>query len=127
MNIKITFQSAGTISAMVLSYLSFELSKYINELSLDFSTSLEYGHFSLILITVLIFMFTGFSYADSRHEHEGLNHALYFSLGIVHIFIAPVAFMIAIMKIEFGQYWFAVLLLLVFLIWRKPNKDKNSN
>lgn len=108
-------QTIGTISAIILSMLTISVTNYVKAIDpvYDFtSLTWELYHmltFGLLLFTTFVMQITGGSYFKQRLKHSGLNYFLYFSLFITHTIIAPLAIIIAVMKIELGQFWWVVL------------------
>jgi hypothetical protein len=129
MTAKGIFQTIGTVSSFVLAFITLYITR--NEKDYDVLNLMDvlgqYGHFVLLILTIGFMMFTGFSYYNSRLEHEGITWFLYFCLGIAHAILAPIAFIIAVMKIEFGQYWWAVLVGIVMLIiWGNQQRESQN-
>jgi hypothetical protein len=113
---RITLQTIGTILSLILALISIKVGQN-NHLQGTLSPSRDLLEFSLTISAIILFIVTGFSYYNSRIESEGSGqYLLYIVLGIVHILLAPMAVIIAGMKIDFGQYWWAVLIGLVLLI-----------
>lgn len=126
MGIKSILQTIGTVITIVLIIVTTEVTRYAHNLE-QFSSSLDLTQFILTIATIGFAMVTGFSYFNSRYEHEGLTYILYACLGVAHFILAPIAFVIANMKIEFGQYWWAVLIgIVVLLIGGNGYKDARN-
>jgi hypothetical protein len=114
---RITLQTIGTILSLILALISIKVGQN-NHLQGTLSPSRDLLEFSFTISAIILFIVTGFSYYNSRIESEGIGqYFLYIVLGIVHILLAPMAVIIAGMKIDFGQYWWAVLIGLVLLIF----------
>lgn len=126
MSIKEVIQTLGTIASFVLAFITFKVTRNLLEINLlslsDIFT--QYGQFILMILTVGTMMATGFSYYNSRLEYDGINRFLYLCLALAHNVLAPISFVIAVLKIEFGEYWWATIVVLLILIyWSNQQKE----
>jgi hypothetical protein len=113
---RFTLQTFGTILSLILAFIAIKVGQN-NHVLETLSPLRDLFEFSLTISAIILFIVTGFSYYNSRIESEGSGqYLLYMGLGIVHILLGPMAVIIAGMKIDFGQYWWAVLIGLVLLI-----------
>ncbi|OAH58625.1 hypothetical protein AWH48_16620 [Domibacillus aminovorans] len=115
MIIKGILQTIGTVITIVLGLISFEVLHYTHN-SKEISSPMDLLEFALVIMTVVISILTGRSYLNSRLEYGGIIYFLYACLGFTHLVLAPAAFIIGGMKIDFGQYWWVVLICIIFLL-----------
>src|SRR5690606_39095878 len=108
--LKFAMQISGTIASAILSFIGLRATRIQHEGSSynDFLSS--YWDHSLILIAVVVMVFTGISYWESKNTQEGLHYVLYAALGLTHVILGPLSIVIAGLKIDFGQYWWIVFL-----------------
>lgn len=126
METKGILQTVGTVTSLLLGAVSIAVTQYIHDLE-KVSAPVDLLHISLIITTIVIMFFTGFSYYNSRIEHDGIHYFLYACVGASLIVLAPSAVIIAGMKIEFGQYWWAVLIgIICLLILGNQKKDARN-
>jgi uncharacterized membrane protein YozB (DUF420 family) len=130
MTLKRIIQTLGTVSSFILAFFTLKLTRNMHEIDfLNLSDVFsQYGQFLLIILTIGMLMVTGFSYLNSRFEFDGMTRFLYFCLGIAHTLLAPISVIIAVMKIEFGQYWWAVLVgAIILIIWGNQQRESQNN
>jgi hypothetical protein len=129
MQAKSVLQTLGTVFSLILALITLNITSNfldINVLNLSDVLS-KYAEFILTILTISLMIVTGFSYYNSRIEHEGITRVLYLLLGLAHTVLAPSALIIGIMKIEFGQYWLAVLIGIIILIYWGNQQRESQN
>jgi amino acid transporter len=120
--IKGILQTIGTVITIILGLISFEVLHYTHN-SKEISSPMDLLEFALVVMTILISILTGRSYLNSRFEYGGIRYFLYACLGFTHFVLAPAAFIIGGMKIDFGQNWWIVLIgIICLLVWGKSNR-----
>lgn len=129
MQTKAILQTLGTVFSLILAVITLEITH--NLLAIDFlnltDVLFKYGEFLLTILTVCLMMVTGFSYFNSRNENAGITRFLYVLLAFAHIVVAPSALIVGIMKIEFGQYWIAVLIgILIVIYWGSQQRESQN-
>jgi hypothetical protein len=119
MQTKSVLQTLGTVFSLILALITINITSNFQDIDvLNLSDVLsKYAEFILTILTFSLMMVTGFSYYNSRIEYEGVTRVLYLFLALAHTVLAPSALIIGIMKIEFGQYWLAVLIGIIILIY----------
>jgi glucose uptake protein GlcU len=124
--IKGLFQTIGTVASLCLGLISIAVTQYTHNLD-NVSSPMDLLQISLVILTIVLLILTGYSYYNSRLEHEGIHYFLYACLGFTHVIVAPIALIIAGMKIEFGEYWLAVLIgIICLIIWGQSKKDAHN-
>jgi hypothetical protein len=129
MQAKAILQTLGTVSSLILAFITLKITHNILEIDvLNIKDVLsKYAEFLLTILTVSLMMVTGFSYYNSRIEHQGITKLLYVLLALAHTVLAPLALIVGIMKIEFGQYWWVVLIgILILLYWGSQQKEAQN-
>lgn len=126
MRTKAILQTLGTVSSLILAFVTLKFTHSFLGFNIHSSTDylLNYAQLLLPLFTIILMIVTGFSYLKSRKEHEGGTRLLYLIVASAHIIIAPIAFVIGSLRIEFGQYWWAVLIgILILIYWGNQQKE----
>lgn len=129
MQAKSIIQTLGTVFSLILAFITLKVTHNLLEIDVLNVTDIisKYGEFLLTILTVSIMMLTGFSYYNSRIEHDGVTRVLYLLLALAHTFLAPTALIVGIMKIEFGQYWLAALIGIFILIYWGSQQRESQN
>jgi hypothetical protein len=129
MQAKAILQSIGTVSSLILAFITLQITHNLLEINaLDLTDVFsKYGEFLLMVLTIGLMIITGYSYFNSRVEHVGITRLLYLFLAVAHVFLAPSALIIGIMKIQFGQYWWAVLIGIFILIYWGNQQRESQN
>jgi hypothetical protein len=129
MQAKSVLQTLGTVFSLILALITLNITSNFQDIDvLNLSDVLsKYAEFILTILTFSLMIVTGFSYYNSRIEHEGITRVLYLFLGLSHTILAPTALTIGIMKIEFGQYWLAVLISIIILIYWGSQQKESQN
>jgi hypothetical protein len=119
----------GTISSLILAFITLKMTH--NHLEIDVLNFTDivskYAEFLVAIFTISLMMVTGFSYYYSRKEHKGRTRYLYVLVALAHTVLAPSAFIIGIIKIEFGQYWLAALIGIMILIYWGSQLRESQN
>lgn len=127
MTVKGVFQTIGTVSSLLLAFITIKFTEYNQVHDVAVSSPNNLWEFFLVIATVGIMMITGFSYYNSRLEYDGPAYFLFALVGWAHTLLAPIAVVIASMKIEFGQYWWAVLIgIIILLIYGNGYKNARN-
>jgi glucose uptake protein GlcU len=126
MEIKGLLQTIGTLTSLFLGLISIAVTQYTHNLE-NVSSPMDLLQISLVIMTIILMIFTGYSYYNSRLEYDGFHYFLYACLGFTHVIVAPITLVIAGMKIEFGEHWLAVLLgIICLIIWGQSKKSANN-
>jgi hypothetical protein len=129
MTTKRILQTLGTVSSFVLAFITLNVARNFWDIKgfelLDVLK--QYEVFILMPITVIIMISTGLSYFDSRIEHGGLTWFLYVCLGISLVVLAPISFTIAVLKVQFGEYWWGMLLGSLVLFYFISQQKETQN
>ncbi|MBM7620154.1 lysylphosphatidylglycerol synthetase-like protein (DUF2156 family) [Bacillus tianshenii] len=115
--------SLGTFCSTVFGVATIYLEGYMKET--EVGDLLHLLSFILLFLTIIITAGTGKMYLKSRHYFNGLNNMLCVFVGIFH-FVALLLFVVAILKIQVGQYWLAALIFIVLFSIYSFNKQKNN-
>ncbi|YCI79302.1 hypothetical protein M1D47_12425 [Bacillus sp. R1-10] len=123
------FQTIGTVSSLILTFITLSFTRNFQEIDFLNLTDIlgQYTQFILMALTIGIMMVTGFSYLDSRFEHDGFTRFLYLCLGLAHNILAPISFTIAVLKVEFGQYWFAIIIGAIIFMYLSNQQKESHN
>lgn len=114
--IKFVIQALGTITSMILSFIALRVSQNNHDLGMLYDSPQSVLADGLLFASLIVMIFTGISYWKSKDEQDGVHILLYGALGLVHVILGPIAIMVAGLKIDFGQYWWAVFLGIICLI-----------
>lgn len=129
MQVKAIQQTLGTVSSLVLAFITLNIAHNVLEINILYLPNVlsRYTEFTLAFLTIIIMMVTGFSYYNSRIEHQGKTRLLYLMVALAHTLLAPAALTIGIMKIQFGQYWWAVLIgMLILIYWGSQQRESHT-
>ncbi|MEA3321508.1 MAG: hypothetical protein U9Q88_15975 [Bacillota bacterium] len=112
-------QTIGTVSSLIMAIITLKITHSVLEIDLlNLKDVLsKYAEFLITFSTIFLMIVTGFSYYNTRIEHEGITRLLYVLVALAHTILAPSVLIIGIMKIEFGQYWLAALIGIFILIY----------
>jgi ABC-type multidrug transport system permease subunit len=129
MQTRAILQTLGTVSSLILAFISLKITHNLLEIDVLNLTDLlsNYTQFVLPFATVILMTLTGFSYFKTREEHEGGTRFLYLMVAVAHVVIAPIALVIGSLRIEFGQYWWAVLIGILLLIYWGTQQKESQN
>ena len=129
MQSKAIIQTVGTALSLTLAFITLQITSNLLEINIyNLQNSLSNdGWFLLPVITVVVMMVTGFSYYNSRIEHEGITRLLYVLVAFAHIVLAPLALLVGVMKIQFGPYWLGVLIGVFILIYLASRQKEVKN
>ncbi|KAA0547583.1 hypothetical protein FZW96_12105 [Bacillus sp. BGMRC 2118] len=120
-NIKLTL---GTLATVLIGFITILFEKYLQ--TIEASDIQQLLSFLLIFLTVAITVSTAFLYFRSRQLFDGFNYFLCLLIGLLHLVALPLG-IVAILKIEFGQYWLGVVGLAVAIIFfANSNKDDGN-
>ncbi|MFT4416535.1 hypothetical protein ACLM5H_21975 [Fredinandcohnia humi] len=119
--------SVGTLSTVIIGIITILYEKNIH--TIDPSEIQQFISFALIFLTVAITGSTGLLYFRNSALFQGFNYFLCWLLGLAHL-LALILGIVAILKIEFGEYWLGMIALTAVVIYfasQNSNKDEHKD
>lgn len=84
MHTKALLQTLGTVSSLILAIITLNITHSLQEINFLSLTDVlsKYGEFLVTILAFSLMMVTGFSYYNSRIQHEGITRFLYVLLAL---------------------------------------------